>query len=127
MLKYSARSSSFHPSVNETYLERATSQPEVRGKRNGFLLMLPKLPKMAGLLIVFPGFAASGTLVGWKALGVSQLTHFATTPLHDAPLYGSAPAIKVPRSLPIPVPEISVPCKTVIGRPAVADTMPLSS
>lgn len=46
---------------------------------------------------------------------------------YKVPTEGSTPGTKVPRSLPMPVQEISVPCRTVIGRPLWAETIPLNS
>src|SRR5438067_13930366 len=93
---------------------------EVRGRRSAFLPILPKVPKIAGLLRV-------PTFVGANAAALSQLTQLAVTPAHEFLLYGLTPGSKVPRSLPIPVPEISVPCSTVIGRPLDAETIPPTS
>ena len=56
---------------------------------------------MAVLLMVAPGLAGSGTLVEWKAGGLSQLTQFAVVPQEIA-LYGSSPGITVPRSWSVP-------------------------
>src|SRR5579859_5235164 len=126
-------------SVKLMYLEICTSQFVNPGSRKPFLPMLPKPPKISGLLqgLVMPaGQEVPVTFVGSNAFGFSQLTHPAVTP-HEALLYGSVtthvspapplPVHKVPRSLPCPVPEISVPCSTVNGRPLEALTIPLIS
>ena len=63
-LKYSARSCSFQRSVSEIYFDNCRSQSDVRGNRNGFFPIFPNVPKIAGLFIVLPGCAGSGTFVG---------------------------------------------------------------
>src|SRR5258706_123257 len=102
----------------------------VLGRRKTFLPTLPNVPKTSGL------FAPVVNFVGSKAAGFSQLTQLTVTPAHAPGRYGPifwhgslgppAPVQSVPRSLPMPVPESSVPCNTPIGRPLAADTIPAS-
>src|SRR5579872_5191756 len=106
-------------SVKLMYLESCTSQSAVLGSRNVFLPSVPNVPKICELLLL-PIF------VGSKALGFSQLLQGTVTPAQETLLYGLVttqvspappfPVQSVPRSLPWPVPEISVPCRTVKGR-----------
>src|SRR5579859_2892742 len=123
MLKYSTRNCSLIRSVMPKYLETDMSVSHVLGRRRKFLLVLPNVPKIAGLLTVVPG-SAPGTLVGWNAAVFSQLLQATVTPAHAVELYGSTPGMIVPRSLPMPVPEISVPCRMLIGRPLAAEKIP---
>src|SRR5260370_18832887 len=122
------------------YFDNCMSQVWVLGKRKAFLPTLPKVPKMGRLIApvgaarVQVGTVGGQSFVGSNASGLSQLTQLTVTPAHGPGRYGlifwhgslgpPLPVQNVPRSLPIPVPESSVPCNTPMGRPVAADTIP---
>src|SRR6476620_1138420 len=95
-----------------TIFERPMSHALKPGKRK---LPLPMLPNV---------FFIVGSLAALNAAGLSHNLH-ATVPTQAPEVYGFAP-VNEPRSCPIPVPEISEPWVTDMGRQVCACMSPVN-
>jgi len=103
------------------YLESCTSQPEVRGKTVGVFADIAEGAKNGGVVHCIRRVRRIRNFGGLKRSRVEPTHALGGDASARSAAVGVAAGNQCSSSLPIPVPEISVPCSTVIGRPLKAE------